>query len=261
MAPRSSTTYGKNILAIGITTIEGNGNVFTGKYRFYLQHNDVRIRVWRHHGERMLNYFVMHHQTFPAQGIMVWISRPHPSGTLCWYTEQPALHIRSLKPVVIQCVQHLPSAIFQQDIELPHVAHNIKQFFFTHQFELFLWPACSPDLSPIENVRSIFSQRLAWDAPPTATADQLWQYVQVAWTAVPQAYIQSLLYSMTSDGSKCESAITDLQPEAPEKSEDTARFQPTGHDFLEVYLDWLGLVADAAYSLCGNARVDADHLL
>ncbi|GFV90070.1 transposable element Tcb1 transposase [Trichonephila clavipes] len=51
-------------------------------------------------------------------------------------------------------------------------------------------------LSSIENVWSMLAQRLAGFPPPAATPDQLWQYVEAAWTAVPQKYIQSLLDSM-----------------------------------------------------------------
>ncbi|GFX15240.1 transposable element Tcb1 transposase [Trichonephila clavipes] len=50
---------------------EGNEVVFTDESRICLQHNDGRIRVWRHHGERMLNSCVMHHHTGPTPGIMV----------------------------------------------------------------------------------------------------------------------------------------------------------------------------------------------
>ncbi|GFW52931.1 uncharacterized protein TNCV_2395101 [Trichonephila clavipes] len=35
----------------------------------------------------------------------------------------------------------------------------------------------------------------------------------------------------------------------------------TGHDFLGVYLHWLGLAADDACPLFGLARIDDDHLL
>ena len=42
----------------------------------------------------------------------------------------------------------------------------------------------------------MLAQRLAWDTPPAATPDQLWQYVEAAWTAIPQGYIQSLFDSM-----------------------------------------------------------------
>ncbi|GFT24886.1 reverse transcriptase [Trichonephila clavipes] len=35
----------------------------------------------------------------------------------------------------------------------------------------------------------------------------------------------------------------------------------TGHDFLGVYLHWLGLAANETCPLCGHARMDGDHLL
>ncbi|GFU00716.1 reverse transcriptase [Trichonephila clavipes] len=35
----------------------------------------------------------------------------------------------------------------------------------------------------------------------------------------------------------------------------------TGHDFLEVYVHWLGLATNEACALCGNIRIDGDHLL
>ncbi|GFT69669.1 transposable element Tcb1 transposase [Trichonephila clavipes] len=49
---------------------EWNEVVFTDESRIYLQHHDVRNRVWRHHGETMLNSSVVHHHTGPASGIM-----------------------------------------------------------------------------------------------------------------------------------------------------------------------------------------------
>ncbi|GFY25241.1 transposable element Tcb1 transposase [Trichonephila clavipes] len=55
---------------------------------------------------------------------------------------------------------------------------------------------CSTYVSPIENVWSMLAQRLARDTPPTASPDQLRQYVEAAWTAVSQGYIQSLSGSM-----------------------------------------------------------------
>ncbi|UYV70919.1 hypothetical protein LAZ67_8001107 [Cordylochernes scorpioides] len=44
--------------------------IFTDESRFSLHYHDVRIRVWRHRGERRLNSCVMHRHTGPALGIM-----------------------------------------------------------------------------------------------------------------------------------------------------------------------------------------------
>ncbi|GFV83672.1 transposable element Tcb1 transposase [Trichonephila clavipes] len=51
---------------------EWNEVVFTDESRICLQHHYGWIRVWRHHGEMMLNSYVMHRHTGPAPGIMVW---------------------------------------------------------------------------------------------------------------------------------------------------------------------------------------------
>ncbi|GFV18997.1 transposable element Tcb1 transposase [Trichonephila clavipes] len=63
-----------------------------------------------------------------------------------------------------EVIQRLSSAIFQHNNARPHVARNV-QVFFTHLIELFPRHACSPDLSPIENVGSMLAQRKAQDTP------------------------------------------------------------------------------------------------
>ncbi|GFU92914.1 transposable element Tcb1 transposase [Trichonephila clavipes] len=51
---------------------EWNEVVFTDESHICLQHQDGRIRVWKHRGEKMLNIYIMHSHTGPAPGIMVW---------------------------------------------------------------------------------------------------------------------------------------------------------------------------------------------
>ncbi|GFX50551.1 transposable element Tcb1 transposase [Trichonephila clavipes] len=106
-----------------VRVAEWNEVVFTDESRIGLQHNDGRIRVWRHHGERMLNSRVVHHHTGSAPGIM-----------------------------------GLATSIFQQDNARPHVARIVQRFFVNHEIELLPWWARSPDLSPIENMWSMVVQ-------------------------------------------------------------------------------------------------------
>ncbi|GFW13821.1 reverse transcriptase [Trichonephila clavipes] len=51
-------------------------------------------------------------------------------------------------------------------------------------------------------------------------------------------------------------------PRYLERAEAPARFRLiTGHDFLGVYLHWLGLSAEVVCPQRGHARMDEDHLL
>ncbi|GFV60605.1 transposable element Tcb1 transposase [Trichonephila clavipes] len=113
--------------------------------------------IWRHHGERLLNYCVMNRHTDPAPGIMVW-------GGIGLHCRAPLVRIactlnsqRYISDASLPYIQRLPSAIFQQDNARPHVECN-AQFFLTHGIEYISWPTCSPDLLPIENVGFMLAQ-------------------------------------------------------------------------------------------------------
>ncbi|GFV74604.1 transposable element Tcb1 transposase [Trichonephila clavipes] len=90
---------------------EWNEAVFTDESRICLQHHDCRIRVWRHHGERMLNSCIMHRPTGPAPGIMVCGGIRYNSRTplvrIASTLKQPALHLRG---VGVSCPS-LPSGL------------------------------------------------------------------------------------------------------------------------------------------------------
>ncbi|GFY00874.1 transposable element Tcb1 transposase [Trichonephila clavipes] len=122
----------------------------------------------------MLNSCVMHRNTGPAPGIMVW-------GGIGYHSRTPL---------------GLAKAIFLQDNAKPNVARIVQRFFVYQQIELLPWPARSPDLSQIGNMWSMVAQRLPQITPPAAPPDQLWQRVEASWSIVPQEHIQSLFDSM-----------------------------------------------------------------
>ncbi|GFV85855.1 transposable element Tcb1 transposase [Trichonephila clavipes] len=142
----------------------------------------------------------MHHHTDPTSGIMVWGGIGYHSRTSLVRTARTLssqLYISEvLEPVVLHFLQGLAAAIFQQYNARPHVVSIVQRFFVNHQFELFPWQARSPDLSPIENMCSIFAQRLTQITSPAATPDQLWQRLEASWSVVPQEHIPSLFESM-----------------------------------------------------------------
>ncbi|GFX97274.1 transposable element Tcb1 transposase [Trichonephila clavipes] len=84
-----------------------------------------------------------------------WISLSHSSSTYCRYFKQPALHLLGVGASFLPYLQGMATAIFQQDNARPHVARIVQKFFVNHQIELLPWPACSLDISPIENMWSM----------------------------------------------------------------------------------------------------------
>ncbi|GFU31814.1 transposable element Tcb1 transposase [Trichonephila clavipes] len=96
-----------------------NEVVFTDESRICLQHHDVRIRVWRHRGERVLNSYVMHRHTGPATSIMVWGGIGYPSRTslvrIAGTLNSQRYISEVLELVVLPYLQGLATAIFQQD--------------------------------------------------------------------------------------------------------------------------------------------------
>ncbi|GFS94338.1 transposable element Tcb1 transposase [Trichonephila clavipes] len=108
--------------------------VFTDESRICLQHHDGQIRVCRHRGDRMLNSCVMHRQTGPAPGIMVWDGIEYRSRSLLVRitgTLNSQRYIsKVLGPVVLRYLHGLALAIFQQDnayfLQEPHLTEVYK---------------------------------------------------------------------------------------------------------------------------------------
>ncbi|GFU61887.1 transposable element Tcb1 transposase [Trichonephila clavipes] len=119
-----------------------NEVVFTDESRISLQHHDVRIRVWRHCGERMLNSCVMHNPTGPAPGIMVWCGIGYHSRTplecIAGTLNSQRYISKVLQPVVLPYLQGLTTAIFQQDNVRPHI---FQMFLVNYEIELLPWLA------------------------------------------------------------------------------------------------------------------------
>jgi transposase len=86
--------------------------------------------------------------------------------------------------------------IFAQDNAPCHVSRATRNFFEEEGIELLPWPACSPDLNPIENLWSIMKQNVGIRFQKTKT--ELEAFSIDEWSKIPQETVKKVIMSMTS---------------------------------------------------------------
>ncbi len=94
--------------------------------------------------------------------------------------------------------QHmLPSRwhVFQQDNAEPHTAAITTAWLRSRRVRVLNWPACSPDLSPIENIWCIIKRKIHQRRP--RTLQQLETYIRQEWDQIPTPKLQKLITSMS----------------------------------------------------------------
>ena len=69
--------------------------------------------------------------------------------------------------------------------------------------EVMKWPACYPDLSPIEHVWSYLKHKVYPRMDAASTMADLGGLIQQEWDNLPQAYIGKLVYSMRKRCQQC----------------------------------------------------------
>ncbi len=84
--------------------------------------------------------------------------------------------------------------IFQQDNAKPHSAHITKSWLRRKRVRVLDWPACSPDLSPIENVWRILKSKMRQRRPHTVA--HLKTCLQEEWDKITPETLHHLVSSV-----------------------------------------------------------------
>ena len=116
---------------------------------------------------------------------------------ICEGTINAERYIQVLEQHMLPSKQHLfhgRPCLFQQDNAKPHSARVTTAWLQSKRVQVLDWPACSPDLSPIENVWCIMKgkiqQRRSW------TVERLKLYIKQEWERIPPEKLQKLVSSV-----------------------------------------------------------------
>ncbi|GFW88930.1 transposable element Tcb2 transposase [Trichonephila clavipes] len=78
----------------------------------------------------------------------------------------------------------------------PHRANLVEDFLFEEQIVRIEWPACSPDMNPIEHIWDALGRRVAGLQPSPQTLQELERALLEEWDRISQLVINILIYSM-----------------------------------------------------------------
>uniref|UniRef100_A0AAY5KHH0 Tc1-like transposase DDE domain-containing protein n=1 Tax=Esox lucius TaxID=8010 RepID=A0AAY5KHH0_ESOLU len=73
-----------------------------------------------------------------------------------------------------RCLFQGSPCIFQHDNARPHTASITMSWLHRRRIRLLKWPACTPDLSPIENIWRIIKRKVRQSKPKTVATRSLY---------------------------------------------------------------------------------------
>ncbi len=92
-----------------------------------------------------------------------------------------------------QCLFQGRPCVFQQENAKPHTAAITTAWLCSRRVRVLNWPACSPDLSPIENIWSVIKRK---SQRRPQTLQQVETYIRHEWDQIPTPKLQKRITSM-----------------------------------------------------------------
>ncbi|GFX03150.1 transposable element Tcb2 transposase [Trichonephila clavipes] len=178
--------------------------LFTDESLFSLECDTRCVLVWRDRGTRNNPAFVRERSQYRRAGWMVWGGISIGGRTDLHIIRNGTLTGRRyadeiLRPHVIPYAGAIgDSFVFQDDNARPHRARLVENMLEAETIQRMEFPACSPDLNPIEHVWDMLRRRIAARPRPPATVRDLEIALLEEWNSIPQSLIDNFIASMAN---------------------------------------------------------------
>ena len=182
--------------------------LFSDESKFNLLTSDRRIHVWRRQGERFHQDCVQQVAPHGGGSVMVWGGFSAQFRTPLYHIQGHLTGIRYrdeiLRPLVVPLLRRIgPQALLQDDNAPIHRARVVNDFLQRQGIQRMDWPACSPDMNPIENIWDQLYRRVRENHPPPQNVQNLLGYLTQEWQNLPQQVFRRHVQSMRRRCTEC----------------------------------------------------------
>ncbi|GFV57862.1 transposable element Tcb2 transposase [Trichonephila clavipes] len=164
---------------------------FSDESRFSVHPDNRRIFIWRDCGSRNNPAFVHESVRFGGWGVLVCGGISIDGRTDLSIIRDGPLTARRyrdeiLRPLVVPYAAAIgDDFILMDDNSRPHRANLVEDSLFEEGIVRMEWPACSPDMNPIENVWYALGRQVAGRQPPPQTLQELERALLEEWDRIP----------------------------------------------------------------------------
>ncbi|GFU74550.1 transposable element Tcb2 transposase [Trichonephila clavipes] len=177
---------------------------FSDESHFSVYRDNRRIFIWRDHGSRNNPAFVHESVRFCGGGVLVYGGICIDGRTDLYIIRDGSLTACRFSDEILRHSVVPYAAAIRGDFILmdynsnppPHRANLVEDSLFEEGIVRMEWPACSPDMNPIDHVWDALGRRVAGRQPPPQTLQELERALLEEWDRITQFVINSLIDSM-----------------------------------------------------------------